>query len=114
MDQIAIDVKNISKRFHLNKPKNLSSNIKKFSFPIENQLIALDNVSFSVLKGEILGIIGLNGSGKTTLLRIISDIYKPDTGSVQVYGKMTPILHIGTGFHGDLDATENIIMSGLL
>jgi len=113
MNQIALDIKNISKKFSLNKPQGLSLSRDKSSSK-QNQLVALDDVSFSVSKGEILGIIGLNGSGKTTLLRIISGIYQPDSGSVSVYGKLTPILQIGTGFQGDLNANDNIMMNGLL
>jgi len=113
MSQIALDIKNISKKFSLNKPQGLSLSRDKSSSK-QNQLVALDDVSFSVNKGEILGIIGLNGSGKTTLLRIISGIYKPNSGSVDVYGKLTPILQIGTGFQGDLNANDNIMMNGLL
>jgi len=62
----------------------------------------------------VLGIIGLNGSGKTTLLRIIAGVYKPTSGYVEVNGRLSPLLQLGTGFQGDLDARDNIIMNGML
>ncbi len=77
-------------------------------------LQALDNVSFNVKHGEIFGIIGINGSGKTTLLRIISRIYTPDSGSVDVKGTIIPILALGLGFHPELTAITNIYQSSIL
>jgi len=105
-------VENLTKHFKMKKPKGRSE--EKGGYISQNIIKSLDQVSFSVDKGEMLGIIGLNGSGKTTLLRTIAGIYRPDSGSVKVNGKMAPILHIGTGFHHELDARENIIMNGLL
>ena len=115
MDE-SILVKNVTKIFSLSKP--LAGKIKaEFNggFTRKNrQIIALDDVSFTVSKGEVLGIMGLNGSGKTTLLRVLSGIYLPDRGSVQVKGKLAPLLQLGTGFHKQLVASENIIMYGML
>ena len=65
-------------------------------------------------RGKKFGIIGLNGSGKSTLLRIIAGIYIPDSGSVEVNGRFSPLLQLGAGFQGDLNAKENIIMNGML
>jgi len=79
-----------------------------------DKVVGLKNVSFNVLEGEMLGIIGLNGSGKTTLLRTIAGIYNPDTGSVHVKGRLAPILQIGIGFRDELNAKENIILLGML
>jgi len=101
----AITVKNISKTFHVKRI---------LGKPSINSLLAIDNISFSIQQGTMVGIIGKNGSGKTTLLRIISGIYTPDSGNVQVNGKMSPLLQIGTGFQNDLNASENIMMFGLL
>ncbi len=77
-------------------------------------LTALDDVSFTVQKGEILGIIGLNGSGKTTLLRVIAGVYKPDSGSIQINGSLSSLMQLGAGFQGELDSRENIIVNGML
>ena len=71
-------------------------------------LQALDDISFDVKRGEIFGIIGPNGGGKSTLLRIISKIYIPDSGSVDVKGVMIPILALGLGFHPEFTAVTNI------
>ncbi len=105
METNAIIIKNITKRFFI-KNYNRSEN--------SNVLVALNDVSFSIPKGKTIGIIGSNGSGKTTLLRIISGIYPPDNGTVEINGKIAPLLQIGTGFNGELNARENIIVYGLL
>lgn len=101
-----ITVKNISKVFKTSS-KIFGNNESRSTF-------ALNDISFSVKKGEILGIIGLNGSGKTTLLRTISGVYKPNTGTVEVNGKLAPLLQIGLGFRNEITAEENIIMYGML
>ena len=80
---------------------------------LSNQnLWALNNVSFEVKQGDVLGIIGSNGSGKSTLLKILSKIVKPTTGSIRGTGKISSILEVGTGFYTDLTGRENIFISG--
>lgn len=74
----------------------------------------LKDVSFSVPRGHMFGIIGRNGAGKTSLLRIISGVYSPDSGSVTVNGTMTPLLSLGVGFMGELTAAANVVQYGLL
>lgn len=113
MENVVITVKNVSKTFKLDQRKGISKIINKNNNQLR-YLKALDNISFEVKKGEILGIIGLNGSGKTTLLRIIAGVYKPDSGLVQINGRLSPLLQLGAGFQGDLNARENIIMNGML
>ena len=77
-------------------------------------LKVLKGIDLDVKKGEVLGVIGLNGSGKTTLMRIIAGVYEPDVGTVEVNGRLSPLLQLGAGFQGDLNAQENIIMNGML
>ena len=110
-----LEVKNVTKIFPYNREKGIFNRIKNTRALYEQKnLIALDNVSFTAKKGEVLGIIGLNGSGKTTLLQVIAGIYQPDSGTVQVNGTLAPILHIGTGFNEELFPSENIVMYGML
>jgi len=112
LEDFSIIVKNLSKTFKLDQRKGISKITQK-----ENglkTLTALDNISFNVKKGEILGILGLNGSGKSTLLKIIAGVYKPDKGSIQVNGSLSPLMQLGAGFQGDLNARENIIINGML
>ena len=75
---------------------------------------ALDNVSFSVKKGERVGILGPNGAGKSTLLKLISRITAPSAGSVSLNGRVASLLEVGTGFHGELTGRENIYMNGAI
>jgi len=107
VSDFSIKLDNVSKHFVIN---DILSKRKSKS----NILTALDGVSLSVQKGKMLGIIGRNGSGKTTLLRIISGIYSPDSGNVFTQGKIAPLLQLGTGFHNELNAFENIMMNGIL
>lgn len=76
--------------------------------------VALDNLSFELKKGEILGVIGRNGAGKSTLLRVLSQITMPTSGEISYEGQLTSIIEIGTGFHADLSGEENIYLSALL
>ena len=73
---------------------------------------ALKDVSFSLKKGEILGIVGFNGSGKSTILKIVAGVLEPTTGSVQVKGKVAPLIELGAGFDPELTARENIFLNG--
>lgn len=115
MSDVAIELQNVTKTFNMDKTKGISRLLKRNDDKkINNRLVALDYISFNISKGETISLLGLNGSGKTTLLRIIAGIYKPDSGSVHLYGRLAPLLQIGIGFHDDLDTSENIVMYGML
>tara|TARA_B100000959_G_C14933983_1_gene604883 strand:+ start:672 stop:1724 length:1053 start_codon:yes stop_codon:yes gene_type:complete len=73
---------------------------------------AIDGVSLSIKKGEVIGIIGENGSGKSTLLRLIGGVYAPDIGEVETRGKVTMLISVGAGFENHLSGRENIMISG--
>lgn len=77
-------------------------------------IYALENISFTLSKGEILGIIGLNGSGKTTLLRIIAGVYQPDKGEIKINGNIAPLMQLGAGFNPELNTLDNILLNGML
>ena len=115
---VAIEVKNVSKTFKIHHEKKTS--VYEYLTSLFNRnnsfedLTVLKNLSFSVKKGEMLGIIGLNGSGKTTLLKIIGKIYTSDKGYVETKGRLTPFLGLGTGFNGEFTARDNIILYGVI
>lgn len=77
-----------------------------------NAFWALDDVSFDVQHGQVLGLIGMNGAGKSTLLKLLSRITRPTRGYFEVYGQLGALLEIGTGFHPDLTGRENIFLNG--
>ena len=76
--------------------------------------LTLDNISFSLKKGESLGIIGRNGSGKSTLAKLIAGIFEPDSGIVRKNGLIAPLIELGAGFEYELSARENLYLYGLL
>lgn len=116
-EDVAIRVRNVSKTFKL--PHEKASSIKSiFLNPFkrrtfENQQV-LKNISFDVKKGEFFGIVGRNGSGKSTLLKLISQIYTPDEGSIEVNGKLVPFIELGVGFNPELTGRENVFLNGAL
>lgn len=116
LDPIKVD--HVSKSFKIFHEKRnsifeLVTSFWKRNSHYEN-LKVLDDVSFTVKKGEVFGIMGSNGSGKTTILKLISNIYKPDKGSIKTVGKIIPLLQLGIGFHPELTPVDNIVTYGIL
>lgn len=116
-DVTIVELKNVFKTFNINYNEKTTvfetlTSLKKKT-PL-SKFNALSNVSFEVKQGEMIGIIGHNGSGKSTLLKVISGILKPTSGSVITKGKLVPFLQLGSGFHPDLNAIENIKMYGMI
>jgi ABC-type polysaccharide/polyol phosphate transport system ATPase subunit len=111
-----IEVKNISKKFHADFRKSetaLSGFVGLLSGRNEKREISvLDDVSFDVSAGEIIGIIGKNGSGKSTLLRLIAEVYQPDAGEIKTIGKVVYLTGVGQGSMPKLTMRENIYLMG--
>ncbi len=130
MSQTAIRVEGISKSYRIARalvrqpyrtlqeevvglPKKIWDRARGTIEPMET-FWALDDVSFEVKEGEVVGIIGRNGAGKSTLLKILSRITEPTRGRAEIYGRVGALLEVGTGFHAELTGRENIFLSGAI
>lgn len=118
MKSPVIRVENVTQRFRLihERPDSLRELFTKF-FRHKSEFHnfeAVQNVSFDVHEGEMVGLMGRNGSGKSTLLKLVAGVYKPTFGRVEVRGSIAPLIELGAGFHGELTGRENVLMNGLL
>lgn len=113
-----VEVENVSMKFRMANDKVIS--LKEYMVALlEHRLqykefTALEDISFNVRKGEVLGIIGKNGAGKSTLLKIIAGVLKPTTGKVTLGGNVVPMLELGSGFDQELSGSENIFLNGAI
>lgn len=114
MSEVAIDVKNIKIRYKTIKKLTIKSGLFRVRNNIFDDYEAIKGISFSVNKGEIVGIVGKNGSGKSTLLRAVAGIFAPDEGTIDLKGNSVSLMAIGIGFQKNLSGRENIYLSGLL
>ena len=118
LDDTVIKVKQVTMRFKMAKDE--SDSLKEYLLRWikgKNEysyFTALDNVSFEVKQGDVVGIIGTNGSGKSTILKVIAGAMKPTKGRVEVDQSKVQILTLGTGFDMELTARENVYLNGAI
>lgn len=131
MNEVVIEIENIKKQYRLGtigggtlrgdlqswwarvrhkEDPNMKIGSKAYSR--NEKFMALDGVSFDVRKGETIGLIGGNGAGKSTLLKLLSRVTAPTEGEIRIKGKISSMLEVGTGFHGELTGRENIYLNG--
>lgn len=114
----AIIFEHVSKHYKLYH--HLGGGIKNFLVNLgkdvlaHDHFVALDRISFTIHKGETVGIIGKNGSGKSTILGLVAGVEKPTSGTIVTDGRVISMLELGGGFHPDLTGRENIVLNGVL
>jgi len=114
----AIEIKDVKKIFRLpteatNSLRRTLTNYMRGIKGYKEQLV-LEDISFNVEKGDFFGIVGRNGSGKSTLLKIISQIYTPEYGTIEIDGKLVSFIELGVGFNPELTGMENVYLNGAL
>jgi len=112
-----IKVDNVTKKFRIPHEKrntvfeSLINIFKPVNYEIFN---AINDISFEVVAGECIGVIGKNGSGKSTLLKLLAGIIRPNSGNIEINGDIVPFLELGLGFSGELTGRDNIYLNGML
>src|SRR6266571_763069 len=125
MSDTAIELSSVSKRYRLrgggwhvtsikDEMGRLSARLLGREVPPREEFWALRDVSFSLKRGDTLGLIGRNGAGKSTLLKVLSRVTVPTTGSFVTNGRLGSLIEIGAGFHPDLTGRENIFLNGAI
>ena len=114
MREIALEASHVSIDYRNLMHMSLHQSLTKDRVKKVDIIRAVNDISFSVNKGEILGIVGRNGSGKTTLLRSIAGIFQPDEGTIDTKGNRVSLMAIGIGSDGNNTGRENILKSGML
>ena len=113
-----INLENVSVRYRL--PSERIGTLKEYTIRLLQRRVrhrdfwAVHDLSLSINRGEVFGIVGDNGAGKSTLLKVTSKVLRPTTGRVRIYGKIAPLLELGAGFHPELSGRENVFLNGAL
>jgi ABC-type polysaccharide/polyol phosphate transport system ATPase subunit len=113
----AIQVEDLHKSFRIptQRVDSLKERIvKPFAARDYRELRALDGISFEIRQGEFFGIVGRNGSGKSTLLKLLASIYRVDSGTIRMAGRLAPFIELGVGFNPELTARENVVLNGVM
>ena len=132
MSEIAIRINDVSKQYRLGQygSSTLQADLQSFWAKVTHKddpntkigssqikgdrFLALDHISLDIYKGETIGIIGRNGAGKSTLLKLISSITAPTSGEIELFGRVSSMLEVGTGFHREMTGRENIYLNGAI
>lgn len=114
MENVAIEVRNLCIDYRPLKKISIIKDVFHGETGKGKKFRAVNDVSFSVEKGHILGIVGKNGSGKSTLLKAIAGIFKPDEGNIDLKDNSISLLSIGVGFNDEMSGRKNILLSGML
>lgn len=116
--EVCIDVQNVSMIFNIASEQ--LNNLKEYVIKLARRELffkefkALDDINFTINRGEVVGLLGTNGSGKSTLLKCIAGVLEPSCGTIEVRGAIAPLIELGAGFDPELTALENIYLNGAL
>ncbi len=116
MIEPSLSVQSLSKRFQVSTAgiASLKTMLLWWKRREMRQIHVLKGISFDVMPGECVAVVGRNGAGKSTLLSLIARVYKPTSGQVLIRGRLAPLLELGAGFHPDLTGYENIFFNGVI
>lgn len=125
-NDVSISIQNVTKRFYISASgyagiKGKLGALTKGIKPQVTEVLALDNISLDIRRGETVALIGRNGSGKSTLLAMLANVMRPDTGFVTFpasadprHPRLAPLLEVGAGFHPDLTGRQNVFFNGII
>jgi len=124
MPDITVELNTVAKRYWLrhgwyvtsikDMVERLTAHLLRRAVPAREEFWALRDITFSLKRGEVLGLVGPNGAGKSTLLKILSRVTVPTSGSFVVHGRLGALIEIGAGFHPELTGRENIALNGVI
>jgi ABC-type polysaccharide/polyol phosphate transport system ATPase subunit len=111
----AVKAEGVTVRFRpfVERKPTLRKSLANWRTREREEVIALDDVSFEVRKGQAFGVVGRNGAGKSTLMRVVAGTLRPDEGRVITYGRTSTLLQLGVGFNSELSGSRNIYLGGL-